>query len=60
MADTYIINASNQTVTGTAAGEIFEFDSTLKNGTFTNVVINAAGRQRHNQSRHPVSHATNH
>ena len=43
MADTYIINASNQTVTGTATGEIFEFDSSLTNGTFTNVVINAAG-----------------
>ncbi len=43
MADTYIINASNQTVTGTAAGEIFEFDSSLTNGTFTNVIINAAG-----------------
>ncbi|MBR4382213.1 MAG: hypothetical protein IKP64_01520 [Selenomonadaceae bacterium] len=43
MADTYTIQASNQTVTGTAAGEVFEFVSSSTNNTFTNVVINAAG-----------------
>ena len=43
IADTYTINASNQIVTGTAAGEMFEFISSSTNNTFTNVVINAAG-----------------
>ena len=33
MADTYTIQASNQTVTGTAAGEVFEFVSSSTNNT---------------------------
>ena len=45
MADYYRIETSNQTVTGTAAGEVFEFVSSSTNNTFTNVVINAAGGQ---------------
>ena len=42
MADYYRIETSNQTVTGTAAGEMFELIPSTNNG-LSNIIINAAG-----------------